>query len=166
MGCEFSLELVVLWNPACIFNSVRDIATKYMWRQPWQPHHVMWWCTWSLDLQGGISYGWTIGTISVFSAIVEVMGPKHHNSLRLVWVPGHHGIPGNEVADVLAMQASAQPYIGPEPVLGVTCITVCNAVRHWSIWEQNRLWCQTPGCRQTKPCLKELTLASPNMPYV
>ena len=36
-----------------------------------------------------------------------------HNSVRLVWVPGHYSVPGNEVADVLAKQASAQPYIGP-----------------------------------------------------
>jgi len=32
-----------------------------------------------------------------------------HNSVRLVWVLGHHGVPGNEAADVLAKQASAQP---------------------------------------------------------
>ena len=29
-----------------------------------------------------------------------------HNSVRLVWVQGHHGVPGNEVADVLAKQAT------------------------------------------------------------
>ena len=62
-----------------------------------------------------------------------------HNSVRLVWVLGHHGVPGNEVADALAKQASAQCYIGPEPVLGVTSTTVRNAVRQWSVWEQNRL---------------------------
>jgi len=38
--------------------------------------------------------------------------------------------------------------------LGVTSSTVCNTVRQWSVWEQNRLWCLTPGCRQAgqKPC--------------
>ena len=55
--------------------------------------------------------------------------------LGLVWVPGHHGISSNDVADVLAKQASAQPYIRPEPVLGVTSTTVRNAVRQWSVWD-------------------------------
>ena len=82
-----------------------------------------------------------------------------HNSVRLVWVPGHHGVPGNEVADVLAKQASAQCYIGPEPVLGVTSTTVRNAVRQWSAWEQNRLWCLTPGCRQAKSMLRGIDLS-------
>ena len=90
-----------------------------------------------------------------------------HNSVRLVWVSGHHGVPGNEVADVLAKQTSAQPYIGPEPVIGVTSTAVRNAVRQWSVWEQNRLWCLTPGCiGRPNPCLKGLTLASLSMLYV
>jgi len=45
--------------------------------------------------------------------------------------PGHHGIRDNETTDVLAKQALAQCYVGPEPVLGVTT-TVCKAVRQWS----------------------------------
>jgi len=63
------------------------------------------------------------------------------NSVRLVWVPGHNGIPGNEKADVLANQASLTHYIGPEPVLGVSSTTVRNALRQWSVLEQYRLWC-------------------------
>ena len=82
-----------------------------------------------------------------------------HNSVRLVWVPGHHGIPRNEAADVLAKQASAQPYIGPEPVLVVTSTTVRNTMRQLSVWEQNRLWCLTPGCRQAKSMLKGIDLS-------
>jgi len=51
------------------------------------------------------------------------------NSVRLLWVPGHTGIPGNETADGLARQASVQSYIGPEPVLGITSTTVRNALK-------------------------------------
>jgi len=60
-------------------------------------------------------------------------------SVRLLWVPGHYGIPGNDKADQLAKQAPALPYIGPEPVLGVTHTTVRNAVKQWAVWEQCQL---------------------------
>ena len=42
------------------------------------------------------------------------------NSVRLLWVPGHSGVDGNEVADLLATQASYSDFIGPEPAIGIT----------------------------------------------
>jgi len=39
-----------------------------------------------------------------------------HNGVRLLWVPGHYSIVGNEQADQLAKQAAATGFIGPEPV--------------------------------------------------
>jgi len=41
-----------------------------------------------------------------------------HNNLRLLWVPGHCGFEGNEMADLLAEQASASSFTCPKPVFG------------------------------------------------
>jgi len=81
------------------------------------------------------------------------------NSVRLLWVPGHTGIPGNEIADGLAKQASAQSYFGPEPVLGITSTTVSNALKQWALLEQYTLWNSMVGCRQAKSMLKGIDLS-------
>ena len=81
------------------------------------------------------------------------------NSVRLLWVPGHSGIPGNEIADGLARQASAQSCLGPEPVLSITSTTVRNAMKQWAVWEQYTLWNSTVGCRQAKSMLKGIDLS-------
>jgi ribonuclease HI len=43
-----------------------------------------------------------------------------HKRVQLIWVPGHMGIDGNEMADQLARQGSSYPFIGPEPALGTS----------------------------------------------
>jgi ribonuclease HI len=44
--------------------------------------------------------------------------------IKLVWVPGHIGIDGNEIADELARQDSSNPLTGPEPVLSMSAVPV------------------------------------------
>jgi hypothetical protein len=51
------------------------------------------------------------------------------NEVTLVWVLGHCGICGNEVANKLARQASATPLTGPEPALGIPKCLAREAIR-------------------------------------
>ena len=39
------------------------------------------------------------------------------NTLLLIWVPGHQGIKGNEIADELARKGASSALMGPEPFM-------------------------------------------------
>ena len=54
-----------------------------------------------------------------------------HNSVQLVWVPGHEGILGNDKADKLAKKGADTPFIGPKPILGLSYSMVRRAIGDW-----------------------------------
>ena len=72
------------------------------------------------------------------------------NSVRLLWVPGHFGVTGNESADRLAKQATCEEFIGPEPRIGITMMAVRTEVRAWADRVHHKLWQSADGCRQAK----------------
>ena len=72
------------------------------------------------------------------------------NSVRLVWVPGHFGVTGNETADRLAKQAACEEFIGPKPRIGITMTAVRTEVRSWADDIHRKLWQSADGCRQAK----------------
>jgi len=57
------------------------------------------------------------------------------NEVTLVWVPGHHGIIGNEMADKLARQATAMLLLSPEPALEIPKCLAREAIKRWTEYQ-------------------------------
>ena len=53
-----------------------------------------------------------------------------HNRIQFVWVPGHVGVDGNEIADELARQGSSHPLTGPKPALGISAKVARGVIRN------------------------------------
>jgi ribonuclease HI len=53
------------------------------------------------------------------------------NQVKLLWVPGHEGIHGNEEADLLARQGSSQQPFGPEPTLPLAWSQTRSCINQW-----------------------------------
>jgi len=80
-----------------------------------------------------------------------------NKTVRLIWVPGHSGI--NERADELAIQASSQSLVGPEPALPISRTVIKTAIRDWVYKQNDKRWRGLTTCRQAKEmisgrCLK------------
>jgi len=58
----------------------------------------------------------------------------------LYWAPGHAGVRGNEIADVLARGGSALGFLGPRPVLGVSRWVIRTKLNQWLINQHWARW--------------------------
>jgi len=52
-----------------------------------------------------------------------------HNRIQLVWVPGHMGIDGNEIAGQINWQGSLYPLTGPEPAFCTSATVAGGGIR-------------------------------------
>jgi ribonuclease HI len=55
-----------------------------------------------------------------------------HNTVQLVWVPGHMRIDGNEIADYLTRESSSHPLRGPEHALGISAKVARGVTGDWT----------------------------------
>jgi ribonuclease HI len=72
------------------------------------------------------------------------------NQIKLIWVPGHSNVEGNERADELARLGSTSKECGPEPFVPIPQ-SLCNlALKDWIRAEHVRHWSRYSGGVHTK----------------
>lgn len=73
--------------------------------------------------------------------------------MQLIWVPGHMGIHGNEMADALAREGSETQLIGPEPFVALAPSTINKALKDYIEIRHGIEWKEQPGMKHSKSFL-------------
>ncbi|KAJ8916001.1 hypothetical protein NQ315_016679 [Exocentrus adspersus] len=76
------------------------------------------------------------------------------NKVRLVWVPGHCGVTGNEEADALAHKGSTDIFTGPEPAVGLPYSYPQGSIDNWTRGKCQEDWSRGIGLRQARLLIK------------
>ena len=76
----------------------------------------------------------------VWNCLEQINNLSRSNTLKLIWVPGHSNIEGNDIADRLAREGSASTFVGEEPYLGIALQTAKSAIFEWLIDKSTCYW--------------------------
>ncbi|KAL0820148.1 hypothetical protein ABMA28_005307 [Loxostege sticticalis] len=86
----------------------------------------------------------------VLNAIHALNRLGKFNKVTLMWVPGHTGVEGNEMADSLARKGSETAPIGPEPFVPISKSTIHTAFRKYAVNKHLTEWKNLPGMKHSK----------------
>lgn len=77
------------------------------------------------------------------------------NWVKLIWVPGHENIKGNEKGDMLPKIKNTRALNGPEPYFGASYSSAKPATAKWLLKEHTRNWNGTEGMIHSKKFIKQ-----------
>ena len=92
----------------------------------------------------------TVTSITVLNCIRNLNELGKQNHVSIVWIPGHAGIHGNEVADYLAKSGSKSKIHGPKPFITIPHVTCVNTVKDWSTDRWKSMWNKRKDCLRMK----------------
>lgn len=98
---------------------------------------------------------WKITSKLVFGCMEKLVTLGKNNRINLVWIPGHSGHTGNEIADKLAVKGSAGRPIGPEPCCGLPKCVIKQSIRELARRWHLDYWTELPGLVTSKANIKQ-----------
>jgi hypothetical protein len=63
-----------------------------------------------------------------------------HNRVKLISVPGHRRLEGNEITDQLAKLGTECTFMGTEPAYGISAGVAKKTVRNWTNKDHKKYW--------------------------
>jgi hypothetical protein len=90
--------------------------------------------------------------LELFSLLLEL---AEQDKVKLIWVPGHSDVEGNEKANKLAKLGTDEPSLSPEPFCKITKKTARRAIDLWAQSKGRMAWKHTPGQRHAKKMIKK-----------
>jgi ribonuclease HI len=94
----------------------------------------------------------------VWDCLQKLLELAMRNRVTMIWLPGHEGFEGNEIADELARRGSANLLFGPEPFCGVPEASVKAILRTRTNNKSLQYWCNTTGCTVAKKFLPNVSI--------
>ena len=85
---------------------------------------------------------------------ITALRQLENNKVTLMWVPGHEGIMGNEIADSLAREGGQCVFYGPEPFCVVPKCYLKDRIRRWETKQKVVHWNNITGHKHSKVFLK------------
>lgn len=86
----------------------------------------------------------------VWNCLETLICLGRNNQVLILWIPGHKGFEGNEMADSLAKKGASEKFMGPEPVVAVALNTAKTVNGNWVNERMILRWSETEGLAHSK----------------